>query len=248
MRGVTGRASSDVKRYLRNNASNLLVRPFYLAWRQRSLRRRLGRSGTVTQKLLYGNTYFSQWGEDVILAELFRREERGCYVDVGCFDPRLISNTYLLYLRGWRGLNIDPNARVIRRFDRARPDDTNLQVAVSTTRGQVPFRFDGAYSGIVPQRSAGQRLGPVEWVDAYPLRDLLEAYLPEADIDLLDVDCEGHDLEVLRSNDWDVFRPRVVLVEVQSIELERGIRAFMRSNGYHLLIGMKNSRVFVVNT
>jgi hypothetical protein len=47
-----------------------------------------------------------------------------------------------------------------------------------------------------------------------PLAEILNAHLPDGrSIDFLTVDAEGLDLEVLCSNDWARFRPKVVVVE-----------------------------------
>ena len=39
--------------------------------------------------------------------EFFKKKMSGFYVDVGCHQPLLNNNTYRLYKRGWRGINID---------------------------------------------------------------------------------------------------------------------------------------------
>src|SRR5215510_10661697 len=64
----------------------------------------------------YRRTSFSQQGEDLILARLFEGQRRGFYVDVGAHHPRRFSNTFLLYRRGWRGLNIDAAPGSMRLF------------------------------------------------------------------------------------------------------------------------------------
>jgi len=53
----------------------------------------------------YGRKTYAGNGEDILLTEyLFKNKKDGFYVDVGCFHPKLTSNTYLLYKRGWRGM------------------------------------------------------------------------------------------------------------------------------------------------
>ncbi len=52
---------------------------------------------------------FSQFGEDAML-QSYLRDGPGFYVDVGSGSPTEGSNTYALYLRGWRGILIDPIA------------------------------------------------------------------------------------------------------------------------------------------
>ncbi len=56
-----------------------------------------------------------------------------------------------------------------------------------------------------------------------PLADILDEYLPaNQTIDFLTVDVEGLDLAVLRSNNWQKYRPVVILTE--TIHISPGIR------------------------
>ena len=49
---------------------------------------------------------YSQEGEDIFLRKIFNKK-KGFYVDVGCYHPLDGSNTYLLYKKGWNGINLD---------------------------------------------------------------------------------------------------------------------------------------------
>jgi FkbM family methyltransferase len=157
---------------------------------------------------------YSQFGEDLWLAEHFADQPTGFYVDVGAYDPFNASNTLLLYRRGWHGINVEPDPEALRGFQRFRRRDINLGVAVSSCSGEATLVRSGSFSGLDrpdhlwPDAEADRVV-----VGTVRLQDLLEEYRPSGDIDLLDVDVEGHELEVLRSNDWARFRPRVVLVE-----------------------------------
>ena len=71
--------------------------------------------------------FYSQFGEDKILSELIPTNfNNGFYVDVGCFHPKKHSNTYMLFKRGWKGINIDMEKDKIETFDLARPLDYNF--------------------------------------------------------------------------------------------------------------------------
>ncbi|MDO8518314.1 MAG: SAM-dependent methyltransferase, partial [bacterium] len=83
------------------------------------------RLSNIKRSLLGYKTY-AQFGEDWVLAELFTDTPRGRYVDVGAHHPKRYSNTYLLYKKGWHGVNIDPNPHTIELFAKARPGDTNI--------------------------------------------------------------------------------------------------------------------------
>ena len=64
---------------------------------------------------------------------------KGFYVDVGCFHPKKHSNTYLLYIKGWSGINIDMEVDKINSFKLARPSDFNVLSAVSDKNIKTKF-------------------------------------------------------------------------------------------------------------
>ncbi len=71
------------------------------------------------------------------------------------------------------------------------------------------------------------------------LREVLDEYLPsDCEIDFLSIDVEGLDFEVLMSNDWNKYRPTMVLVEqlkasLHELSKDKTVQ-FMRENGYSL--------------
>src|SRR5579871_3958647 len=75
---------------------------------------------------------FSQEGEDLIVGRLFEGQKSGFFVDVGAHHPFRFSNTWLLYRRGWRGINIDGTPGSMEAFRQWRPRDINLECLVST--------------------------------------------------------------------------------------------------------------------
>ncbi|HTU24362.1 MAG TPA: FkbM family methyltransferase, partial [Pirellulales bacterium] len=86
---------------------------------------------------------YAQFGEDQVLAELVGTQTCGFYVDIGAHHPRRLSNTHLLYVRGWWGINVDPNRSAIDAFEAERPSDINLCCAVGTTNGTARlFAYD----------------------------------------------------------------------------------------------------------
>jgi hypothetical protein len=73
-----------------------------------------------------GARFYSQTGEDAILAHLLFGHDSGFYVDVGAFHPTKYSNTYYFYQRGWTGINIEPTPGQTDLFRKLRPRDINL--------------------------------------------------------------------------------------------------------------------------
>ena len=229
---------------------------------RRLSKRALSPANAVRVKKLLGldrRTSYSQYGEDAILFSYFWEKEwtpqlvspprlrrTGFYVDVGAYAPVQNSNTNLFYESGWSGINVDPTPGVIDTFTRTRPRDLNLQLAVAEEHGELEFFSWGSpcvyntlSAEVAAERSA--TLGPPTriHVPCVTLADLLEQHLPPGTaIDFLSVDVEGMDLAVLRGNDWDRFRPEVVLAESYVYDLQTlladPLHAFVTAQGYEL--------------
>src|SRR6266700_3989274 len=88
----------------------------------------------IVNKLLFPHSrlVYAQAGEDIILASLFYRLniEKPTYLDIGANHPAFISNTYYFYLRGSRGVCIEPNPRLFEKIRKVRPYDNVLNIGI----------------------------------------------------------------------------------------------------------------------
>lgn len=167
------------------------------------------------------NFCYGQDGEDLILDRLLERQAQGFYVDVGAHHPVRFSNTYLFYKRGWRGINIDAMPSSMKKFDRVRPRDINIECGVAGSAGRLKYhRFnEPALNTFDADEAERKNKPPYQLIDTVEvaverLDALLTRHLPAGQqIDFLSVDVEGKDEEVLRSNDWSRYRPRFILAE-----------------------------------
>lgn len=203
------------------------------------------------------NISYGQEGEDLILNRLFDGKKKGFYVDVGAHHPARFSNTFLFYKRGWRGINIDALPGSMDKFNKIRPKDINVECGVARASGRLIYhRFnEPALNTFSVEEAAIKNSPPYHLVDTVlvsvePLSSLLNRYLPSGqDIDFLTVDVEGFDEEVLRSNDWKIYRPRIVLAETLRTNLlnidKCLITQFMRSVGYSLAAKTYNTSFFL---
>ncbi len=197
---------------------------------------------------------FAQYGEDCVLAALMMEKE-GFYVDVGAHHPLRCSNTHLFYRRGWRGINIEPNPAFCADFQHYRPRDVNLCALISDRNEPLHYAYyrEPLYNGVVEAHKAcaavANRGAPLSVEQRTPRRldDILEKHAPDRPIDLLSVDCEGHDLAVLRSNDWSRFAPRFVIVEAFGKASEQ-THAFMRDCGYQVVTRLYLSTIFALSS
>ncbi len=180
----------------------------------------------IEKKIFGWQRVYSQCGEDLILDAMMNKP-KGFYVDVGSNDPRHYNNTYGFYKKGWRGINVEPNIKKLRAFRWLRHGDLNLNFGVAQASGQADFysfKEDtlSTFSKDVAEeyKKMGHKLKEVIKVELRPLSKILEDNLAEnQEIDFLTIDTEGYDLEVLKSNDWNKYRPNYVVLE--SLEYKR---------------------------
>lgn len=190
----------------------------------------------------FARVSFSQMGEDRVLDVLLQDIKSGFYVDIGAFHPKLYSNTYLFYLKGWRGINIDAMPGSMQAFRKVRPRDINIEVPIAKTKKQLTyFMFDQpAINGFSQNLSKSRdkntsyKIVAKKKLTTYSLKTVLDKYLPSnQEIDFISVDVEGMDLEILMSNDWIKYRPKIVIVE----DLDFSIEKAERSRIYNFLLG-----------
>jgi len=189
-----------------------------------------------------GCVYYSQNREDLILQSFFPDVKKGFYVDIGAYDPDEHSVTKLFYLKGWRGINIEPQADRCARFDEVRPLDTNLAVGIGSKQETLPLRTYNSQGRATFSTEMKQlyQENPDNDTQSFndqqvlvrPLADVLAEHKVER-VHFMKVDVEGLEYEVLASNDWQRFRPEVLCIEADHIL--KDWRPMVREAGYELV-------------
>lgn len=166
-------------------------------------------------------------GEDVIIDKLLNEKNQGFYVDIGAHDPSRFSITKRFYNKGWRGINIEPHPDSAKKFKKERGRDTNLNIGIANKKGYLEFfKFENNslstfYAKVAKSRQKfGYRLVETEKIRVTTLRDVLSKYAPNTIVDFFNIDTEGFDDQVLKSNDWVHFRPKVLCIEISSLVYE----------------------------
>ena len=205
---------------------------------------------------------FSQEGEDLVLLELLKNKQTGFYVDIGAYHPQRFSNTYLFYLMGWHGINIDAMPGSMQLFNKLRPRDINLENPISNTQENlVYFIFHEAALNTFSQplalkrhREHNYRLRDKTFLKTVTLASVLDRCLPDGQvIDFLNIDVEGWDYQVLLSNDWEKYRPKFLLVEDLRTSLTpviepSAIQEFLSKQGYQLVARTSRTLFFHMNS
>ncbi len=205
----------------------------------------------------YAQESYSQEGEDMILRRFFEHQGTGFYIDVGAHHPKRFSNTYFFYKQGWKGINIDAMPGSMKLFNKYRPRDINIEKPVSDQKQVLTYYGfnEPALNGFSKELSesrdglANYKIIFQKDLETSTLSNILDENLPKNQlIDFLSIDVEGLDLVVLKSNDWEKYAPRVVLVEVLRSSLSmlecNEITNFLKQFNYEIYAKCVNTVLF----
>ena len=201
----------------------------------------------------FGDRTYAQHGDDLAVLNIFKRLgiEKPSYLDVGAYHPYNLSNTALLYERGSRGINVEPNEAQRALFLKHRPDDKNLCMAVAPESGRYSFYHTDTDPGrFTLDAATAMTLGIVRRVQvpALTLTSLIECYADGTWPDLLSIDVEGLDVDVLREADFgENGGPRVVIVEADcgGGDTSHELSALMGTKGFIPHSWCGNNMIFV---
>jgi len=206
----------------------------------------------------YSVRSYSQEGEDMILRRIFENKNDGFYVDVGAHHPFRFSNTYHFYKRGWRGINIDAMPGSMVSFEKFRSRDINLEFPIASSDQVLTyFSFNEPALNGFSEELSRQRHGQNGYLinkeiklKTIKLSSLLDEHLSEGtEIDFLNIDVEGFDLDILISNNWLKYKPRYILIEILNCslpEIEKAeISLFLKKNNYEVYAKAVNTVFFV---
>jgi hypothetical protein len=192
--------------------------------------------------------------EDLIILNYFKDINDGYYVDVGCYHPLHLSNTFLLHKKGWNGVNIDISEYTIDLFNYLRPRDTNINTAVTNFDGSTKFYYQKKLSQLssIKKNTATKRMqGKIDEkeIKAYKLSTILSnTKYRHKKINFLNIDAEDSDFDVLCSIDFKIYRPDMICVEIIEEDIfESNIYRFLNELNYKKIWSSKSnwSHIFI---
>jgi FkbM family methyltransferase len=199
---------------------------------------------------------YAQRYEDLHLLRCFGEQTSGCYIDVGAGHPVYDNVSLAFYLRGWNGVTIEPNPWLAELSAAVRPRDVQLRSLVGDHRGEATYylveHFHGLSTTIATNAQAAQqeygKPAKAMPVAMTTLRDVAEEHGLTA-IDFLKIDVEGAEKAVLSGNDWQRFRPKVVLAEALApltmLPAWETWEPILTSNGYRFAFFDSLNRYYV---
>jgi FkbM family methyltransferase len=212
---------------------------------------------SVFQKISY-----AQCGEDLIIDFIIAqlRIENPSYIDIGAHHPYYLSNTAFFYLKGWKGISVEPDPNLFHEIKKERPHEICLNVGVSDQSGgtadfyvmNVPTL--NTFSKTEAERYAsyeGKNIKEIINIPLLTVNEIIYKFLGDRAPSLVSIDVEGMDLVIVKSFDFVKYRPEVLCIETLSYtennteEKQREIIGYIESKGYFLYADTYINSIFV---
>jgi FkbM family methyltransferase len=210
----------------------------------------------------YEKKSFSQSGEDLIIEFIFNELgiSHPSYLDIGAHHPYYLNNTAIFYLKGCRGINIEPDPILFNSFEIERKKDINLNIGVFEKEGELDFYFMNvptlntfSMEEVAKYSKEGNYfVKSVAKIKVDTVQNILHQYNGGVFPDLMTLDAEGIDEYVLRSIDFDEKKPIVICIETISFSSSgNGVKNFqlvnfLESKGYKLYADTNINSIFVL--
>ena len=160
----------------------------------------------INRKIKYKKYSYSFNAVDIVVDYIFKNNKSGFYLDVGAQHPISNNNTYLLYKKGWNGINIDLDKKNIELFNIARPGDINLNYAVSNknTTENLYFYHDKSPINTLNHKVHNfqdAKVKSIKKIQTQTLDNIFKEIKFDKKIDYMNIDVEGHEEKVLEGFD-----------------------------------------------
>lgn len=224
----------------------------------------------INLKKIYYEKYtkksYSISNVDLILERIFSKIKNGVYIDIGCNHPIKYNNTYLLHKKGWKGINIDLDIESIKEFKKFRPHDTNICAVVSAKDGKKKniyiYHSRSAINTVSKKLVDKRSTKPKQIVERVTrsLNNIIEnTSFNNKKLNLLSIDIENYEYQVLKSFNFNKYKPDVVVAEIHNIKqkdleiytqsldfiLKSNLYKLMLKNNYKLVNWIQSDFVFV---
>jgi hypothetical protein len=188
---------------------------------------------------------YSNWGIDLIIKDILKNKRKGIYIDVGCHHPLINNNTHILYQNGWKGINVDLDFNSVDMFNYFRPIDYNIQAALSNKSGSANLYFfhnRAAKNTISKLRGRGAK--KIKKIKIETLNNIIaNCKFKIKEIDFLSIDVEGHELNVLKGLNFNIYRPKIISIEYIKPNIkefyQHNIKDILKSDIYNFMISKK---------
>ncbi len=178
-----------------------------------------------------GKSSWAQQGEDLVIDFIFTWHlncNTPSYLDIGANHPYGLSNTYLFYKRGCRGVNVEPDPALIGQFQKLRPRDINLNMGVGLEYTELDFYLMSSSTlNTFSKKTANEytkskqhgypQIVEIKKIPVIPINDLLKKYFFQNKPYFISIDVEGWDYEIVSSIDFSIYKPELICIETNEL-------------------------------
>ena len=197
----------------------------------------------------YSKRSYSLSNVDLIIERIFKDKKNGVFIDVGCNHPIKYNNTYLLYKKGWCGINIDLDKTSIDQFKKIRKRDENVQMLVTSYDNEIKdlyFYHDRSAINTLSKELAENRNSKykeIKKIRGLSLNSIIaNSKFKDSKINLLSIDIENYEYEALKNFDFNQYNIDIIVTEITDIKIKDleiynlSLENIKKSNLYNLLI------------
>jgi len=206
---------------------------------------------------------YSQAGEDQVMRYLLYSclvINKPTYLDIGTNHPFSCNNTFYFYKRGSRGVCIEPDIQFSGLIKKYRKGDVFIEAGVGVSKiNEADFYvFPGQYCGWSTfskeeaksrEKESGIKIKEVRKMPLININDVMGKYFSGWP-NLISLDVEGLDLDILKSLDFEKYKPEVICVEsitFSTVNKEAKINEiaeFVTSKGYFVFADTHVNTIF----
>jgi len=201
-------------------------------------------------KIFFPKKSYSMLGEDVFIQKYFKNLDKGLYVDVGAYHPYFWSNTHLLFKKNWKGINIDINPVSIELFKFSRPNDYNINIAVSNRNEKYINYY--TKNIINTMSTTNKYAAETAYLKRYDVRKvkchklnyiISRSKFKNKKINFLNIDTEKTELSVLKSLNFNKYKPELICVEIHHSGSSFKNKKKLKSHPVYLFLRRKKYKI-----
>jgi FkbM family methyltransferase len=195
------------------------------------------------------NTFYGEKNEELYVDEILRSyfpdyNYKGVFIDVGAFEPILISNSYHFEITGWDTFLFEANTDLIDNLKKHRKNvynyaiydenKDNVEFNIVTSNGWTAgFSAIELNTDLANHFKCDNKQYKKINVEQKTLNNIFENELKDVtQIDILQLDIEGGELKCLYGFNLDKYKPKLILIE--NVLDDINIHNHLAMNGYKL--------------
>jgi len=202
----------------------LIVKVYYFMLHLRQLAKNYIQHRNEVRVKYKASRSYSQCGEDLIANYIFDnylRISKPTYLDIGAHHPMYLSNSFLFYQKGSYGVCVEPDPDLCTTIVQKRPKDVCINAGIGFSHDKTADfyimnektlnTFSKSQVEYYESRT-GYRVEKRVTIPLLSVNDLIKKYFDPCP-NFVTIDVEGLDIEILRSFNFETYRPEVFCVE-----------------------------------